>query len=61
MEAFNFASVRNFIFEKPKKRYPELVRMFHANLNYKYNIINSEVKKHPIIISLEYFAQIRNL
>lgn len=33
MDAFNFAGIRNFIFEKPQEIYTELVRMFYANLS----------------------------
>lgn len=60
MEAFNFSRLMNFVFEKPQERYPKLVRIFYVNLSYKDSIINSKVEKHPITMSLEYFAQVCN-
>lgn len=61
IESFNFVGLKNFGFEKPQERDPELVRMLYVNISYKYDIINFEVKKHPITTSLEYFSQVCNL
>lgn len=38
----------------------KLVKMFYVNLSYKYDIVNSEVKEHPITTCLEDFAQVCN-
>lgn len=61
METFNFFGLRNFIFGKPQERYHELVRIFQAILVYQDCVISYEVRKHPIILSLEDFAQACNL
>lgn len=56
MEAFIAPELGNFICEKPHERYPELVKMFYTN-----GIINSEVGKHLIVISLEDFTLVYNM
>lgn len=61
IEAFTIVELRNFIFEKPQERYPKLVKIFYTNLSYKDGIISSEVKKHPITLSLEDFDHEYNL
>lgn len=61
MEAFNVVGKRNFVFEKPHERYPELVRMLYANISWKDGMIISEVKKPPITMSFEDFDQVSNL
>ncbi|KAL5074058.1 hypothetical protein RYX36_013042 [Vicia faba] len=60
MEAFSFAGLKNFVLEKTKERYPDLVRKLYANLPYTNGIIYSEVKYH-IAFSLEEFASTCNL
>ncbi|KAL5052835.1 hypothetical protein RYX36_033517 [Vicia faba] len=61
MAAFNFDRLRDFVFEKFKERYSDLLRKFYANLTYTNGIITSEVKKNTITISLEDFATVCNL
>lgn len=61
VEASNDTDLRNFIFEVPQERYPELVRMFYENLIYSYGVISSKVMEQPIAISLEDFSQACNL
>lgn len=61
MEAFNFAQLKDFMFEKPQERYPELVRIFYATLSNKDGIINFEVKKNLVTLSLEDFEIFCNL
>lgn len=47
--------------KKPQERYPELVKIFYENINYKDGIINSKVKIPPVTLSLEDFSRDCNL
>lgn len=55
------ARMRNFIYDVLMEIYPILVRIFFANLKFSNGIITHEVKKYPISLSLEEFAEICNL
>lgn len=59
MDAFNFAGIRNFVFEKPQEIYIELVRMFYVNLS-KMSSQNPK-SRNTSSLSLENFAEVCNL
>lgn len=61
IEAFLMVNLRNFVFEVPQEIFPSLVRLFYFNRKYSNGFLSSEVKKHPIQISLEEYTQVYNL
>lgn len=61
VEAFTKFDLRNFVFKVPQKRFSSLVRFFFSNLTYSNGVLSSEVKKHPIQLSLEEFTEVCNL
>lgn len=61
VEVSNEVSLMNFVLEVLEEIFPQLVRFFYANLIYSNGVLSSKVKKHPIWLSVEEFAQVCNL
>lgn len=61
IQGFVEVGLNGVICKVPKERFPTLVLMFYANLNYVDRVLISEMKKHQIQLTLEDFSNIFNL
>lgn len=54
-------NLSTFLYSPSRKVYPSLVNMFFSNLYFTGGIIYSEIRRHNISLSLQYFARILDL
>lgn len=53
---FEEASLRSFIYDILQEKFSRLMNMFYSNLKYVRGVLSSEVKRHPMRLSLEKLA-----